>query len=118
MGDSSVGMTNKKFEELGAQYRDVKHAIGSHRTKQAQAEVTYAAASHARIRRGDLEPSAEERAALEDVEQAVADVAWCQACTVAAGEAFTGRTFEELAAHDRAEQMARIAATEQSFAEG
>jgi hypothetical protein len=104
-------MTIDEFERLGAQYREARDAIGTHRIKQAAVENAYAAIYDDLRRRGLLDqPSPELDAAKAAVDKAAADVEWCKACTVAAGEVFTGATFSEKVARNaayRAEMLSR-----------
>jgi hypothetical protein len=82
-------------EALGAQYRDAKDAIGVHRIRQARAEVAYAAS----VRSKD---SAAITAARAAVDRAVADVEWCRAVAVAAGEAYKGEPLADVMARNAA----------------
>jgi hypothetical protein len=75
------------FERLAAQFQEAQTAIGIHRLRQAQTEAAYFDARQT----GDPDTVAAARAA---VDKAVADVEWCKACTVAAGEEFKGEQFE------------------------
>lgn len=77
--------------DLGAQYRDAKASIGVHRQRQATAEIAFA---HAFGRaRGDRTALAVVDAQAA-VDQAVADVEWCKAVTLAAGEAYKGEPLD------------------------
>jgi hypothetical protein len=104
-------MTDDEFERLGAQYLEARDAIGTHRIKQAAVENAYAAIYDDLRRRGLLDqPSPELDAAKAAIDKAVADVEWCKACTIAAGEAFTGATFAQKVARNaayRAEMLRR-----------
>lgn len=83
------------LDALGAQYRAARDAIGPHRRVQAEAEVAYAMA--AKAAGGDTTALAVVKAKAA-VDKARADVEWCKAVQVAAGEAFKGVTFAEAAA--------------------
>lgn len=80
------------FEELGAQYRDARDSVAVHRRRQAQAELDL----HQVRRTGDVTAV---KAAQAKVRAATADVRWCQAVVVAAGEAFKGVTFAAQEGH-------------------
>ena len=87
-------MAKKKkpdLDALGAQYREVKESIATHRRRQAEAEV-----EHSRLirRLGPSHPDIQ--AAWAAVEQAARDVAWCRALTVACGEAYKGVPFDQV----------------------
>ncbi len=86
-------------DDLGAQYRDAKAAIGTHRQHQGQAEIAYAQAY--RQHRGDRTalPVVDAQTA---VDRAVGDVEWCKAVTVAAGEAYKGEPFDAVVARNSA----------------
>jgi len=85
------------IDALGAQYRDARDAIATHRRRQARAELALAAA-----RRRHPENSEQVATARAAVERAVADVRWCQAVTIAAGEAYKGQSFEDVLANQTA----------------
>lgn len=84
-------MEDLDFDALGAQYRTALESIAVHRRRQADAELALAAA-----RRRYPDGSPEIDAALERVTKTVADVAWCKAVTIAAGEQFKGCAFEDV----------------------
>lgn len=82
-----MGMT---YEQLGAQYRTARESIVEHRRRQAAAES--ALSGLLAVNRG-LPDTPEIVEAREAVGRAVADVEWCKAATIAAGEAFKGVKF-------------------------
>lgn len=85
------------LDALGSQYREAKASIGIHRQRQAAAEDAYAEA----LSRSLMDRTAPEVVAAKvEVDQAVADVRWCQAVTVAAGEAYKGVSFEDVVARN------------------
>lgn len=92
------------LDALGAQYRDARDAIGPHRRVQATAEVAYAKAVKAAG--GDTTALAVMKARAA-VDKARADVEWCKAATVAAGEAFKGVTFAEVTERNAAHRAKR-----------
>lgn len=112
-------MAKKKapsLDDLGAQYRDAKAAIADHRRRQAAAEV-----EHGRLARrlGRDHPDVEDARAA--VVQAHSDVRWCLAVTVAAGEAYKGRSLEDVTAMHtttgadvRSRAMSALAETQES----
>lgn len=84
-------------DERGRQYREAKASIATHRARQAAAEVELGRLLRARQSNG--RPSRYEAAvveARERVDRAHADVDWCKAVTVAAGEAFKGVRLDEV----------------------
>lgn len=95
------------FDALGSQYREAMASIGVHRRRQAAAEVAYAAVFH---RHGGDRAAPDVVAALEVLDRAVADVQWCKAVTVAAGEAFKGVSFEDVVANNEANRAEHSAA--------
>lgn len=103
-------MDDAEFAALGAQYREAMGAIIVHRCRQAEAEVAYGALYQQLLRQfGPFEswpPEARDQldAAKAPVDKTVADVEWCKACTVAAGEAFKGETFATAVARNAAPQ--------------
>lgn len=90
-----MGKRKPSLDALGAQYREAKASIAPHRRRQAESEV-----EHSRLLRRLGHDHPDVRAAWERVEQATADVRWCQAVIVAAGEAYKGVSFDQ-APHDR-----------------
>ena len=101
----------KTFEQLGAQYREAMEAIGTHRIEQAAAENAYGELYVSLKMRGLLEQGhPPELVALKaTVDKAVADVDWCKACTVAAGEEFTGESFATKTARNQKRTVTRTA---------
>jgi hypothetical protein len=83
------------FDALGRQYREAKTSIGAHRVKQARTEVAY---NETLRRHGGDRSAPAVITAQATVDQAVADVEWCKAVTVAAGEAIKGRSLEDVVA--------------------
>lgn len=81
------------LDELGDHYRTAKASIAEHRRLQAAAET-----AHQRLaaRLGHDHPDV--AAARDAMTKAHADVQWCQAVTVAAGEAFKGRSLADVLA--------------------
>lgn len=79
------------LDALGVQYREAKAAIGTHRQRQADAELAFADAM--RLARGDRSALAVVDAQAA-VDRAVADVEWCKAATLAAGEAYKGEALD------------------------
>lgn len=79
------------LDALGRQYREARGAIAPHRQRQADAEV-----AHGRLARRLGPDHPDTQAAWQTVGQAAADVRWCQAVTVAAGEAFKGVPFDDV----------------------
>lgn len=90
-------MAEPDLGALGAQYREARDAIVTHRRVQARAERSLAA-----VRRRHAESSEQVAAAHVAVDRAAADVRWCQAVAVAAGEAFKGESFEAVVARNAA----------------
>lgn len=83
------------LDALGAQYREAKAAIATHRQRQATKELALA-----RLRRRLPEDHPDVSAARAAVVKAHADVRWCQGATIAAGEAYKGVTLDQVP-HDR-----------------
>jgi len=79
------------LDALGRQYREARDSIAVHRRVQAAAEV-----AHSRLvrRLGPGHPDVEE--AFAAVGRAHADVQWCRAVTIAAGEAYKGVPFDQV----------------------
>lgn len=88
-------MATTDLESLGTQFREAKLAIGTHRARQAQAEV----ALHRLRRTGLPDVHADIAAATSVVDKASADVEWCRALLVAAGEAYKGQTLAQVLAN-------------------
>lgn len=83
-------MPDVDLDALGAQYREARASIGTHRARQAKAELALAAT------RRHTEDHADVDAARAAVERAVTDVQWCQAVTVAAAERYKGVPFDQV----------------------
>jgi hypothetical protein len=83
------------IDALGAQYRGAKASVGVHRQRQAAAEITFAKAFR---RHGGDRAALAVIDAQAAVDRAVADVEWCKAATLAAGEAYKGESFETVLA--------------------
>lgn len=93
------------LDALGAQYREAKGSIVVHRRAQAQAEVALARAR--RRHRDEDHPDVVE--ARQVVATRHADVGWCQAVMVAAGEAYKGEPLDEVLARNEAHRDLRDA---------
>jgi hypothetical protein len=92
--------------DLGAQYREAKASVPEHLKRQAKVELEQVA--WLKKHRGvpadvlyDRTTGEAQDPALADIgarmKQAESDVAWCRAVTVAAGEAYKGESFDEVA---------------------
>lgn len=108
-------MPKKDLEALGAQYRDALNAVGPHRRRLADAELRRLEwlKRHRGVpaqliydsQTGD--PTDPELVALDaGVAKARADVEWCRAVVVAAGELYKGESFAVVVARNEAHRPA------------
>lgn len=86
-------------DSLGAQYREARDAIGPHRARQARAEVAYAETLQ---RHGFDRTALAVAEAQAAAEKARADVEWCKAVQLAAGEDYKGEPLDVILARNDA----------------